>query len=241
MLSAGLNMAFHQSSVRSGRYIKHQGGFPAFIPAPLPPDPRLSFDDSFLDLLSMANHAVGRLDGCTETLLNPDLFVFMYIRKEAVLSSQIEGAQASLMDVLAYEAAVRESIAGDVGDVFNYVAAMDHGLKRLKKLPLSLRLIKEIHGRLLSGLRGSWEAGEIQDKPELDRSGWMSSKGRPLYSPTAARDGNRSREPRKLCTRQKSATISAAGWDRSCSVRDHSSVRGRQRSPRQVVNHLYAL
>jgi Fic family protein len=122
----------------------------------------VSLDDPFVDLLSIANHAIGRLDGCTETVPNPDLFVFMYIRKEAVLSSQIEGTQAFLMDVLAYEAAVRSSVAGDVGDVFNYVAAMDHGLKRLKTLPLSMRLIKEIHGKLLSGLRGSWDAGEFR-------------------------------------------------------------------------------
>src|SRR5207247_2210823 len=140
-----------------GRYIKQPTGYEAFIPNALPPRPAIKFDDALLDVLSKADRAVGRLDGCTETLPDSDLFVFMYIRKEAVLSSQIEGTQASLMDVLEFEAASREATARDVGDVFNYVQAMDHGLKRLRTLPLSLRLIKEIHAKLLSGLRGTRE------------------------------------------------------------------------------------
>jgi len=88
----------------------------------------------------------------------------MYIRKEAVLSSQIEGTQASLMDVLEFEAAAREVAARDVGDVFNYVSAMDHGLARLKTLPLSLRLIREIHAKLLVNVRGDRDAGQFRDK-----------------------------------------------------------------------------
>jgi Fic family protein len=87
----------------------------------------------------------------------------MYIRKEAVLSSQIEGTEASLMDVLEFEAASREATSRDVGEVFKYVGAMNYGLARLKKLPLSLRLIKEIHAKLLSGLRGQHYAGEFRD------------------------------------------------------------------------------
>jgi Fic family protein len=157
-------MTLHQTSTRTGRYLKQATGYRAFVPAPLPPNPRITFDDAFLDVLSRADRAVGRLDGCAETLPNSELFVFMYIRKEAVLSSQIEGTQASLMDVLEFEAATREAIPRDVSDVFNYVAAMDHGLARLKTLPLSLRLIREIHARLLSGVRGAREAGEFRDK-----------------------------------------------------------------------------
>jgi Fic family protein len=81
---------------------------------------------------------------CAETLPNSELFVYMYIRKEAVLSSQIEGTQASPMDVLKFEAA-REATTRDVGDVFSYVNAMNYGLRRLRTLPLSLRLIRKIH------------------------------------------------------------------------------------------------
>lgn len=113
-------------------------------------------------MLSRADRAIGRLDGCAETLPNSELFVFIYIRKEAVLSSQIEGTQASLMDVLEFEAAAREATPKDVSDVFNYVSAMSHGLTRLKTLPLSLRIIREIHAELLSSVRGITDAGEFR-------------------------------------------------------------------------------
>src|ERR1700688_2231196 len=98
-------MAIHQTSTRAGRYIKQPTGYHAFIPSELPPNPRIKFDDAFLELLSRADRAIGRLDGCAEMLPNSELFVYMYIRKEAVLSSQIEGTQASLMDVLEFEVA----------------------------------------------------------------------------------------------------------------------------------------
>jgi Fic family protein len=155
-------MAFHQTSIRAGRYVKQLTGYQAFIPSPLPPQPSIKFDEALVDTLSRADRSVGRLDGCAETLPNSELFVFMYIRKEAVLSSQIEGTQASLLDVLEYEAATREATAGDVGDVFSYLAAMDHGLKRLRTLPLSLRLIREIHAKLLSQGRGARDAGDFR-------------------------------------------------------------------------------
>lgn len=155
-------MAIHQHSTRAGRYIKQPTGYAAFIPSALPPVPRIKYDDAFLDMLSTADRAVARLDGCGEMLPNPELFVFMYIRKEAVLSSQIEGTQASLIDVLEFEAATGEATPKDVGDVFNYVGAMDHGLSRLRTLPLSLRLVREIHSKLLSGVRGARDAGEFR-------------------------------------------------------------------------------
>ncbi len=102
-----------------------------------------------------ATLALGKLDGAAEMLPNPDLFVFMYVRKEAVLSSQIEGTQASLMDVLEFETAkLRPGRPQDVAEVVNYVRAMKHGLLRLGDLPVSLRLIKEIHKELLTGVRG---------------------------------------------------------------------------------------
>jgi len=109
-----------------------------------------------LRLLSAADCALGRLDGAASILPNPDFFVSMYVRQEAVLSSQIEGTQSTLEDVLAYEAGARGADAPrDLAEVVNYVKAMNHGLARLAELPLSLRLIREIHGRLLEGVRGS--------------------------------------------------------------------------------------
>jgi Fic family protein len=115
-------------------------------------------------LLSLADRALGRLDGSIQTLPNPDLFVFMYVRKEAVLSSQIEGTQSSLQDLLAAEAQILNPDAPkDVDEVVNYVTAMNHGLERLRDLPLSVRLLLEIHGRLLHGVRGArLSPGEIR-------------------------------------------------------------------------------
>ena len=102
-----------------------------------------------------ADLALGRLAGSIETLPNPDLFVLMYVRKEAVLSSQIEGTQSSLQDLLAAEAQVFDpEQPRDVAEVLNYVAAMNHGLERLASLPVSVRLIREIHAELLARVRG---------------------------------------------------------------------------------------
>ena len=140
---------------RAGRFVKQATGYRAFIPAPLPPDPPLLFDARMLQLLSRADQALGRLDGVAQTLPNPDLFVAMYIRQEAVYSSQIEGTQSTLDDVLEFEldAAGRE-IPRDVEEVVNYVRALNYGLQRLTTLPLSLRLIREIHAELMHGVRG---------------------------------------------------------------------------------------
>ena len=128
----------------------------AFIPKPLPPNPRLKMDMEIQALLSDADRALGRLDGVTETLPDPNLFVAMYVRKEAVLSSQIEGTQASLINLLEYELEqASKGASADIGEVVNYVSAMNYGLHRLKDLPVSLRLIKEIHEKLLTGVRGA--------------------------------------------------------------------------------------
>jgi len=88
---------------RAGQFVKQPTGYQAFVPTPLPPDPPIAFESSLITLLSAADQSVGRLDGVSKTLLNPELFVAMYIRREAVLSSQIEGTQSSLDDVLTYE------------------------------------------------------------------------------------------------------------------------------------------
>lgn len=141
---------------RSGTYVRQLGGYRAFIPAPLPPDPPVEITGELQVLLSQADRALGRLDGSIQTLPHPDLFVLMYVRKEAVLSSQIEGTQSSLQDLLAAEARIfAPNRASDVGEVLNYVTAMNHGLRRLSEIPVSIRLIREIHAKLLQDTRGS--------------------------------------------------------------------------------------
>lgn len=141
---------------RAGRYIAQPTGYRAFSPAPLPPQPPVRLEGELQGLLSKADRALGRLDGSIQTLPNPDLFVFMYVRKEAVLSSQIEGTQSSLQDLLAAEAHILSpGLPRDVDEVVNYVTAMNYGLARLAELPVSVRLIREIHQRLLQGVRGA--------------------------------------------------------------------------------------
>ncbi len=141
---------------RAGAYQPQPEGYRAFIPAPLPPTPAVSVTGELQRMLSEADRALGGLDGSVQTLPNPDLFVYMYVRKEAVLSSQIEGTQSSLQDLLAAEAQVLdEHRPRDVDEVVNYVHAIKHGLTRLAALPVSVRLIREIHAELLRGVRGS--------------------------------------------------------------------------------------
>lgn len=155
--TAGRNSASARrpNSSRAGNFVKQPTGYAAFIPRPLPPEPPLTSDDATVALLAQANLELGRLDGVTRTLPNPDLFVAMYVRREAVLSSQIEGTQSTLDDVLAYELnpSVGE-LPRDVEEIVNYVKAMNHGLHRIESLPLSLRLIREIHGHLMRNVRG---------------------------------------------------------------------------------------
>lgn len=150
---------------RSGYRVRQPGGFTAFIPKALPPDPPIAFDGALQASLSKADRALGRLDGSIQTLPDPELFVFMYIRKEAVLSSQIEGTQSSIHDVLEVEAEVFDpERPKDVGEVLNYITAMNHGLERLQGEPLSLELIRAIHRRLLRGVRGEDKhPGEIRE------------------------------------------------------------------------------
>ena len=141
---------------RAGRYVRQPTGYSAFIPSPLPPDPPLDTTGEIQAALSRADIALGRLDGSVQTLPNPDVFVLMYVRKEAVLSSRIEGTQSTLQDVLAAEARfLSPTHPGDVDEVVNYVNAMNYGLERLRDLPVSVRLIREIHQRLLHNVRGS--------------------------------------------------------------------------------------
>jgi Fic family protein len=136
----------------------------AYVPVPLPPVPPVDFT-GLQTALEQANQTLGRLDGIASVLPDPSLFLYMYIRKEALLSSQIEGTQSSLSDLLLFEA---EEVPGvpidDAREVANYVAAMNHGLRRLREdFPLSLRLIREIHAILLAKGRGQdKEPGEFR-------------------------------------------------------------------------------
>jgi Fic family protein len=130
----------------------------AFVPNPLPPDPPVTLTDRDHDLIEKANRALGRLDGITTLLPDVSLFLYFYVRKEAVLSSQIEGTQSSFSDLLLHEEDLAPGVPlDDVQEVSNYVAAMNHGLKRLREdnFPLSLRLIREVHQVLLAAGRGS--------------------------------------------------------------------------------------
>ena len=148
-------MTNSDTSSRAGRMLQQPNGFRAFIPNPLPPLPAIDLTGNLQALLSQADHALALLEGAALLLPNPELFVFMYIRKEAVLSSQIEGTQSSLQDVLAAEAKLFDPNApSDVGEVVNYVRAMQHGIARLDQLPISVRLIQEIHAELMQGVRG---------------------------------------------------------------------------------------
>lgn len=141
---------------RAGTFVKQGGGYEAFMPSRLPPDPPLEVDAETLALLSAADQALGRLDGVIQTVPNPDLFVAMYVRREAVLSSQIEGTQSTLEDLLARELEpATPGLPDDVDEVVNYVKAMNYGLDRLTSLPLSQRLLREIHAELLRRGRGS--------------------------------------------------------------------------------------
>jgi Fic/DOC family protein len=129
----------------------------AFIPPPLPPQPAVELT-GLVDLLDRATAALGRLDGITTVLPAPPLFIYMYVRKEALLSSQIEGTQSSLSDLLLFESEeIPQVPVDDVEEVSSYVAALNHGLRRIRKdgFPVSLRLIREIHGVLLRTGRGS--------------------------------------------------------------------------------------
>lgn len=145
--------------MRSGQFINQLQGdlrYRAFVPNLLPFS--ITMDEDLQNLLSKADLALGRLDGVADILPNVDFFILMYVRKEATLSSQIEGTQATFVEVLKAESRIEDTeIHKDVDEVLNYINAMNYGLERLKTFPISLRLIREIHEKLLSGVRGAWK------------------------------------------------------------------------------------
>jgi cell filamentation protein, protein adenylyltransferase len=154
-------MAVAQTSLRAGRFRRADDGggeYDAFFPAPLPPDPPLELNVELHRLLDQANQALGRLDGITLLLPDPSQFLYTFVRKEAVLSSQIEGTMSSLSDLLLFENEVSPGVpVEDVEEAVNYIAAMNHGIDSIESgdLPLCNRLLRRIHGLLLRSWRGS--------------------------------------------------------------------------------------
>jgi cell filamentation protein, protein adenylyltransferase len=158
------------ASERTGRYLLAQSGpegFWAFHPNPLPPSPPLNVDAAAQDRLDAANQALGRLDGITLLLPDPDQFLYTFIRKEAVLSSQIEGTQSSLSDLLLFENDAAPGVPREDAQVTaNYIAAMNHGISEILRpdgMPLSTRLLRDVHAILLRTGRGVEQApGELR-------------------------------------------------------------------------------
>jgi len=163
----------------SGRIISTPQGYLAYVPNPL--EPSLDFPLPLIYALSEADRAISELAGIARTLPNPHLLIGSFVRKEAVLSSRIEGTQASFSDLLFFEAAnLREKEVPDVREVANYVKALQYGIDRLGELPLSLRLLREIHARLLDGVRG-----EERTPGEFRRSqNWIGPPGCTLMEAT---------------------------------------------------------
>ncbi len=173
MPSPGLDRRPH------GKPVIGTGGYHAFVPAALPPE--ITWNETLAFRLSAADRSVGRLAGEGRRLPNPHLLIRPFIRKEAVLSSRIEGTQASLGELLAAEAgAAVERSPADLREVGNYVAALEYGLERLESLPLSLRLVRELHERLMRSVRGG-----IATPGEFRRSqNWIGRPGSTLTDAT---------------------------------------------------------
>ena len=165
----------------SGRVVRSvEGGYWAYVPDPLPP--KLTWTSRLVTALSDADRALGELSGLGRSIPNPHLLMIPFVRREAVLSSRIEGTQASLSDLYAYEAVQLSLLeqSPDVREVYNYVQALEYGLERLRTFPLSLRLIREIHERLMTGVRG-----EYQTPGEFRRSqNWIGPPGCTLNDAT---------------------------------------------------------
>jgi Fic family protein len=163
----------------SGKTIRSAGGYSAFVPDPLPPD--LTWTARLTRALSDADRLVGRLAGEGAHLPNPHVLMRPFLRREAVLSSRIEGTQATLGELLAAEAgAAVDRSPEDLREVGNYVLALEHGLRRLKTLPLSLRLVRELHAKLMKGVRGAHATpGEFRRSQN-----WIGSAGCTLANAT---------------------------------------------------------
>ena len=164
----------------TGRIIKTPTDYRAFVPNSLPPAGLETMMAELVGILSEADRGIGALRSLGRLIPNPNLLVAPYVRKEAVQSSRIEGTQASLSDLFYYEALKEKPRHEDVLEVLNYVRAMNYGLSRLKELPLSLRLIREIHEKLMEGVRGErMQPGEFRTSQN-----WIGSPGCTLADAT---------------------------------------------------------
>lgn len=168
---------------RAGRTMPQATEYLAYLPAPLPPEPPVELSPETIGLLSRADQALGRLDGIAGLLPNPNLFVGMYVRKEALLSSQIEGIDSTLDEVIRFEEgqdAPEGKRLRDTEEVVNYVRALNYGIRRLAELPLCLRLIREIHAELMHGVRSEGKApGEFRVTQN-----WIEPQGASLANAT---------------------------------------------------------
>lgn len=168
--------AYGSSSV--GRLLRQSTGYWAFVPHPLPPE--IIWSPALIAALSAADRAIGELAGLSRTLPDPNLLIKPFVRREAVLSSRIEGTHASVEDLYAYEAVQLSLIElpDDVQEVDNYVRALNYGLERLAEFPISLRFIRELHARLMEGVRGQeWTPGEFRRSQN-----WIGSPGSTLQN-----------------------------------------------------------
>ncbi len=174
---------------RAGSYktnLSGEAAYQSFLPAPLPPNPPVELDAETIGLLVKANKQLALLEGLATRIPNVSLFVSMYVRKEALMSSQIEGTQATLEDVL--DPMLDENANRDVADVVNYIKATDYAIARRRELPLCSRLIKETHGILMQGVRGQEKnPGEFRTSQN-----WLGGAGSTLktarYIPPTAQD-----------------------------------------------------
>lgn len=140
--------------IEIGKNIRQKEGYPAFIPAPFPPEGILELSREVLIKAAEADRLVGKLDGITHTLPDVDFFLSMFVAKDAASSAQIEGTKATIVDAIEMDAGIAMKTT-DADDILHYIKALNYGIRRLENLPLSLRLIREIHGKLMAGARST--------------------------------------------------------------------------------------
>lgn len=153
------------SKITIGEYKPQNAGYDAFIPYPFPPDAGFSFSSDILQKNDKATRLLGKLDGITQLLPDMDFFLFMYIRKDAASSSQIEGTRATMVDAIEAEANIDTDIPKDVEDILHYIKALNYGLERLTEFPFSLRFLRELHRELMHDARSTQFAnpGEFRE------------------------------------------------------------------------------
>lgn len=157
-----------------GKKIQQPGGFKAFIPHPFPDKRLFKYSPAIIKKDALALRLLGKLDGITQLLPDVDFFIYMYVRKDAAASSQIEGTKATMIDALEAEAKIEKGLPQDVDDILHYINALNYGMQRLKEFPLSLRFIREIHRELMEGARST----HFSDPGSFRKSqNWISGKG----------------------------------------------------------------